>query len=679
MASISASHAVSKFIPPPVGGLPVDTRIQDYRIKGVVGEGGFAIVYLADDVLLNREVALKEYMPAALAVRTSGWGVEPRSASHHETFAKGMRSFINEARLLAQFKHPALVDVLRFWEENGTAYMAMPYYRGSTLREMFRQSDFRCDESWLRRLIEPILSGLQAMHREKCFHRDISTDNIILLGDGNPILLDFGAARRIVAEPDQLATIILKPGFAPIEQYSDDVAVAPQGPWTDIYALCAVCYLAISGRMPTTSVARIMRDPVVPLVSLDLPGYSPKFLAAIDKGLAVRPEDRPQTINDFAVLINQSGPAMLKIPASPFKSPPDKMPLGAIDAASRERADSAPLSPRPLELPPNRDCPPAGHGAGTAKAVLPVLKAASVPTRRGASQLRDDSVEDSVVPKGHTRAGLWNRGFLVSLVAVLGFLLLVGYWSALPSPSALAEKAVRSPQESPQVAERGDAGRVSVPAAASTPTAAPSPTAALPQGGAPVSPLVAANPPLPTSSASAPGGFRKDIAGSGASESAAVPAAVSSNYRQAPSTPDETHQDATRMDATRQDKIEIATNNNAVTRVTAQSESSAARQSQPAAKTFALPRAEGEVGRIEQGGRRKGAVDLAIKPWGRVSVDGRSLGVAPPLRRISLPVGKHVLVLSHPNGDSLVKEITVVESGVVEVAHDFASLPVEQR
>ncbi|WP_083440931.1 serine/threonine protein kinase [Aquincola tertiaricarbonis] len=279
--------------------LPVGTRLGEFELTRVLGEGGFGIVYLAQDHSLHRRVALKEYMPSALAARKGGTQVSVKSERHRETFEAGLKSFVNEARLLAQFDHPSLVKVYRFWEANGTAYMVMPFYEGMTLKDKLREMGAAPDEAWLRGLLAPLTEALAVIHAEHCYHRDIAPDNIILLaGSGKPLLLDFGAARRVIGDMTQALTVILKPGYAPLEQYAE-VPSMKQGPWTDVYALAAVVYFAIQGRTPPVSVGRMMGDSYQPLTEAARGLYSGTFLAAVDRALKVRPEDRTPSIEAF--------------------------------------------------------------------------------------------------------------------------------------------------------------------------------------------------------------------------------------------------------------------------------------------------------------------------------------------------------------------------------------------
>ncbi len=278
--------------------LPVGTRVDEFVVTGLVGIGGFGIVYRAHDEALDRTVALKEYMPSTLALRQAGNTVSAKSTRSADLFLTGLKSFVNEARMLALFDHPALVKVYRFWEANGTAYMVMPFYQGQTLQKTLAQMPEPPSEDWLRQLLHPLLEALEIIHAQHCLHRDIAPDNIFMLTNGQPVLLDFGAARQVIGDMAGNLTVILKPGFAPIEQHAGDPNL-PQGPWTDIYALGGVLHLAITGQAPCPSVSRLLTDKYEPLAKRYAQSYTQPFLQAIDKALRVRPGDRPQDISEL--------------------------------------------------------------------------------------------------------------------------------------------------------------------------------------------------------------------------------------------------------------------------------------------------------------------------------------------------------------------------------------------
>jgi serine/threonine protein kinase len=306
--------------PPEDGGdaLPIGTRLAEFEIRQVLGAGGFGIVYRAWDEALQRDVALKEYMPVSLAGRAAGERVTLRSRAHEENFALGLQSFVNEARLLARFDQPALVKVLRFWEANGTAYMAMPLYKGRNLRQLRREmAPGALDDAWMRGLVEPLLGALEVMHDAAVYHRDIAPDNILWCDGVRPVLLDFGAARLVLGDRTQNVTAILKPQFAPIEQYAETQSMR-QGPWTDLYALAGTCYFMLTGRAPLPATARVMNDELEPLARIAPPGCSSRLLQILDWAMAVRPQDRPQSVAEFrATLAGRMAVPVRAWPAAP--------------------------------------------------------------------------------------------------------------------------------------------------------------------------------------------------------------------------------------------------------------------------------------------------------------------------------------------------------------------------
>jgi serine/threonine protein kinase len=344
--------------------LPIGTRLADFEITGVLGEGGFGIVYIAYDHALQRAVAIKEYMPGALAMRGLDRGVSLRAERHQETFKLGLKSFINEARFLAQFDHPSLVKVYRFWEQNRTAYTAMQYYEGRTIKQIVADSPELVDEAWCRRILRQILQALEMLYTVKILHRDISPDNIIVQANGDAVLLDFGSARQIIGDMTKGLTVILKPGYAPVEQYAGDASLE-QGPFTDIYALAAVMYFAILKQAPPSSIARMIKDPVTPLQVQAPHGYSASFLGAIDKSLAVLSQDRPQSIDQLRDLLGivSLGP------------PPARMTGGGLRGAPPARPGDVP-QPFPPE-----------HAAPVSEPVsAPVPAPVSAPFVNAASQ-----------------------------------------------------------------------------------------------------------------------------------------------------------------------------------------------------------------------------------------------------------------------------------------------------
>ncbi|EPK1345253.1 serine/threonine protein kinase [Enterobacter hormaechei] len=282
--------------------LPVGYRFNEFEIKEVIGGGGFGIVYRAWDHQLERTIAIKEFMPSSLAVRGEDMTLVLRSERFGKAFSAGLNSFIQEARLLARFNHPNLLHVLRFWVQNDTAYMGTLFYSGTTLSRLREEKPELINEAWIRRMLPMLFGVIKTIHDEGYLHRDISLDNIQIQDNGLPVLLDFGSARRTIGNLSDETETMLRPGFAPIEQYTDDNE-SEQGPWTDIYALGAVLRTLIVGSPPPVSVVRSIQDTCKPLVELMPQGYSIPLLQAIDKALALHMEDRPQSIEEFAALI----------------------------------------------------------------------------------------------------------------------------------------------------------------------------------------------------------------------------------------------------------------------------------------------------------------------------------------------------------------------------------------
>ncbi|MBB3180783.1 serine/threonine-protein kinase [Variovorax sp. Sphag1AA] len=322
------------------GLLAVGARLAEFEITRIVGQGGFGVVYEAWDPVLERVVAIKEYLPSSLSARRSDGAVMPLSERHRETFELGMRGFINEARLLAQFGHPSLLKVYRFWQEHGTAYMVMPFYRGDTLKQALAASPGIAQEAWLLKLMDGVTQALTVMHAAHCYHRDIAPDNIILLeNSGRPVVLDFGAARRVISDKTQTITVILKPGYAPVEQYAGMPDMA-QGAWTDVYALAAVLHVAVCGRAPPPSVARILSDSYMPLARNEAlrQRYSERLLSAIDAGLGVRPDARPQSMAAFREALGlEPMPAPMRLAPGRQQAGSAQAPQAPVPATKRQR------------------------------------------------------------------------------------------------------------------------------------------------------------------------------------------------------------------------------------------------------------------------------------------------------------------------------------------------------
>jgi serine/threonine protein kinase len=272
--------------------LPAGYALHEYRIEKVLGVGGFGLTYLALDSNLNLRVALKEYLPADIALRAANNTIGPRSPETADTFGWGKQRFMDESRTVASFRHPNIVRVLRFFEANGTAYMVMEFVEGAALNEWMKQRR-PVSEPDVLPLVVQVLDGLEVVHRAGFLHRDIKPGNIYIREDGTIVLLDFGSARQKASE----LTAVVSPGYAPFEQYHSH---GKQGPWSDIYAFAGVLYWMVTGRMPQEAPARIRADNMVSAVEAgDRTHFRTEFLAAIDWALTPHEDQRPQTVAEW--------------------------------------------------------------------------------------------------------------------------------------------------------------------------------------------------------------------------------------------------------------------------------------------------------------------------------------------------------------------------------------------
>jgi len=548
--------------------LPIGTRLHDFEVTGILGEGGFGIVYIAFDHSLQRHVAIKEYMPGVLATRAVDQSIQVRAERHRETFNVGLKSFINEARFLAQFDHSSLVKVYRFWEQNHTAYTAMQYYEGRTIKDIVAASPELITEAWCLHVLKQILEALEQLYTMRILHRDVSPDNIIVQDNGDAVLLDFGSARQIIGDRTRGLTVILKPGYAPVEQYAGDASL-DQGAYTDIYALCAVMYFAIMKEPPATSIARMVKDPIVALAERGVDGFSRGFLAAIDKGLAVMAHERPQSIDGFRELLGiaSSGTPRARSKTQRFATL-DRLPQpGAA-------ADSAPIESAPA--------PRALHAPQPG----PVTQQLAEPPQ-------------SAQQWAHTPAPRWiSRVALgVAMVAIIGFgaSWLLDAPTDILMPADQVEAAVVLP----------DASALPPPVAAHSAQAAQ----AAPAATTPESALGAAN-VTPQPPATAP------VA------SAALPAAL----------PAELPAEAPEV------LVETAT---------------------PVEEKRSVP--------------DTASYRLSVKPWGTVYVDGKETGVTPPLKKLTLPVGRHKIRIVNPSFPVFNVDVNVSKGKSGTIEHDFAA------
>src|SRR6218665_1748948 len=285
---------MSKIKPAPL--LP-DTVIGGYRVVRRLSSGGFGVVYLALDPE-GQQVAIKEYLPAALATRAPGELLPKAPSEKLSLYRLGLKSFFEEGRALAQISHASVVSVLNFFRENETVYMVMNYLEGATLqdfiitsRDLRKQKVFR--ESTIRSLFDEILRGLRIVHQHKMLHLDIKPANIFITDDNKAVLIDFGAAREVLNKEGNFIRPMYTPGFAAPEMYRRD---ATMGPWTDIYAIGACIYACMQGFPPNEAPQRLEKDRLTTALARLRGVYSDNLIEVVEWTMALDPLSRPQSV-----------------------------------------------------------------------------------------------------------------------------------------------------------------------------------------------------------------------------------------------------------------------------------------------------------------------------------------------------------------------------------------------
>jgi serine/threonine protein kinase len=329
---------------------------EQYLIGRALGDGGFGITYLSWDLGLESRLAIKEYMPNGVAGRSGGESkVVPYTEQTKQEFEWGLDRFLEEARTLKKFSnHPGIVAVDTVFKDNGTAYLVMEFLDGVTFEEFLSRRGGRITFETAMRVVLPAMDALSAVHAEGILHRDISPDNIYLTRAGKVKLIDFGAARNALGQKSRNLSIILKEGYAPEEQYR---ASGIQGPWTDVYAMAATLYHAITGRIPQPALDRQAQDKLQWPSQMGIE-IEPRIEAALMKALAIKAGDRFQSMEDFKAALTGSvttyaSPAALVIPAGvPVqKAPPPPPP---------------PVNPSIAQVPPSEAPPTVLVGQTTA-------------------------------------------------------------------------------------------------------------------------------------------------------------------------------------------------------------------------------------------------------------------------------------------------------------------------
>ena len=272
--------------------LPEGTQLQDYRILRVLAAGGFSFVYLAHDAE-ERPVAIKEYLPATLALRVNGAAHPAVAEEDLVKFRFGMKCFFEEAGVLARLEHANVVRVMDFFRANDTVYLVMRYERGRSLQEHIKSRRGPPEELWVRNTFAQLLDGLREVHASKLLHLDIKPANVYLRNDGTPLLIDFGAARQVLSAEGVKLPPTYTPGFAPPEMHRDRSLL---GPWSDIYSVGATMYACFAAAAPQPANARLEQDALVPASLAWADKYARELLDIVDWCLQLDHLKRPQSV-----------------------------------------------------------------------------------------------------------------------------------------------------------------------------------------------------------------------------------------------------------------------------------------------------------------------------------------------------------------------------------------------
>ncbi len=285
---------------------------RQYLIGNVIGQGGFGITYVGLDINLNKKVAIKEYLPTSLAARAlretehlSKHSVVPWKSAQESAFHKGLDSFLEEARKLAEFQHENIVSVLNYFEENKTGYIVMEYLEGQDFSSFLKDRGGRISTDEALKILFPILDALKEIHSKELYHKDISATNIRIIKNDKPILIDFGAAKYIASEVSHSLDKVYKPGYSPVEQMTGTKRI---GPWTDIYACGALFYLMVTGTLPPPALARFEKDELQSLIEFDSLLISKQISDTVAQALSVKIEDRFQSVEEFEEALKKRAP-----------------------------------------------------------------------------------------------------------------------------------------------------------------------------------------------------------------------------------------------------------------------------------------------------------------------------------------------------------------------------------
>lgn len=441
--------------------LPPGSRLRHYRIVRLLGHGGFGLTYLAEDTNLHRKVAIKELLPVDFAIRQAdGATVVARTHRDQANFEWARQRFVEEGRTLAALQHPSILHVYDIFELHGTAYLVTAFIDGPNLEDWLRnpRGPSPLNQEDLLTLANSLLDALRRVHAQGFLHRDVKPENILLdEKTGQPVLIDFGNARMATGEKTSTMTAVLSRGYAPLEQYQSNVR---QGPFTDVYALGAVLYRAITGAPPQDALDRLDTDKVQALSEKAISGYSREFLATIDKALKMKRDDRWQNCQDWRTALgarDQSAPHRTGFAPRHRKGPPAIVTIGLLTLAGVGiglwiNRNSPPPAP---SIAASENAPSASSPAASPPVYKPPATPAAIPSlkiavARPSPPLTPQSLTPAPTPAQNTSAApetlapVPHRGFRIPPA-----------FTPPPTPISAAVKPASATKEAPFVNSLG--------------------------------------------------------------------------------------------------------------------------------------------------------------------------------------------------------------------------------
>lgn len=429
--------------------LPGGHKLRWYEIDHLIGKGERCHTYLATDHNLQRQVVIKEFFPSEICVRNADFSVAPASERVAQSYQGFRDSFISEAKALAQYHLENIVQVHTTLELNETAYMVMTYEKGQSLADMLAENTIPLDQKLLQNIFLPILEGLSTVHKMGVIHGDINPANVIIRHYGAPVLVDFGSPRIIANQQPANQSLASSMLYVPIELLSKSAGI--HGVWSDIYSLAATLYRAINREPPVAALERASvvlsgkDDPNIPLSTTRSSRFDPGFLSAVDFGLALKPQHRPQVLAPWADSLRDAQNQPNRVPLVTSNNALLPKAGGSDSAVSNQRDSAEPMLKSPSRVPTPEALTPETLPQETTAPQVPIPQPLNSPEKssaddqRGMADIAGVAAEEEITPPSSVRARMTRSQSAVA--AGLGLLLVSGVYFAKPVADTLQQES----------------------------------------------------------------------------------------------------------------------------------------------------------------------------------------------------------------------------------------------